>query len=121
MVLLEPLLEVGDGLVHLSGRNVRLGGTAPHNHQPVTSTLGLEAPDVFANFLDELRLVLGAFDIGAIQALDVLGEEHARHRLDRFELLSDRSEVTTFEHIGVFGGVVGIVGKDVPTTELQLR
>ncbi len=52
--------------------------------------------------------------------LDVLGAESAPVGLDGAQLIPDRLEVSFLEHLGVLGGVVGVLWEEVPSADDQL-
>jgi hypothetical protein len=96
---------------------VNFRAAAPDGHGPVAAVAGLELADVLAELLDHLGLRGALLDVRAVQAADELGIEDAGHRNDGFQFGADGVEVLAGQDVGVDGGVVGVVGEDVPGAE----
>ena len=93
------------------------GGAAPDHHQPVDFVARAKVFDVFLEFLCQVPLGLGVLDVRAVELADVVLVEDRLHRFDGAEQRTRLLEVLRAEDAGFGGGVVGVVGEDVPPAE----
>ena len=100
---------------------VDLGRGAPDHDAAGAAVLLHEPADVLAERLAELALVRRLLHVRPVEAAHVLGREHRRHRLHRLERLPEPVDEVLLEHVGVAGGLVGVVGEDVPRAEARGR
>jgi hypothetical protein len=96
------------------------GRAAPYRYAARDAVLSLEATHVLAHRLGEHHLATCGLDVLSAQALDVLGEEHRRHRPDRTQLVLHGVEVIAREHIGGARGGIRVVREQVPAAEHEL-
>ena len=90
----------------------------PHQIMTTRSTFVLELGMSLRELLGEVALVLAGLDVRAVEALDVVLVEDGGHGLDGFEEgLDAASSWSRSRTCGVAGGVVEVVGEDVPAGE----
>ena len=77
----------------------------------------LEFANVFAKGLYHLPTGFAGFHVVAIQTLGVVLVEAGFHRLDLLEFLTDGVYVLGFQHLGIHGCLIGILGIDIPGSE----
>ena len=101
--------------------NEFFGGRAPDYHQSVACVVRLEPADVLAYGLDGFELVVEGPDVGALEALDVVGVEDGLHRLDRLEKVRDRLNLfVPVQYAALDRGLIGVVRDWVPGPEDKL-
>jgi hypothetical protein len=106
--------------VHPRWLQVHLGRRAPDHHRPRAIVLAHEPADVLAELLAQLELVRAALHVRAVESLHVVGREHRGHRLHRRERLLQPLEERRLEDAGVAGGLVRVIGEDVPRAEANV-
>jgi hypothetical protein len=103
--------------VNLGLRQEDLGAAAPDHDEPIELVLVLEPPDVLAQLIREIALVLPRLDVRTIEPLDVAPIEHRRPRTDRLELRPNLLEQRGLEHARRLRRLVRVVLEDVPPAE----
>ena len=116
----ERALERVRIVVNAVGRNEHLGRSAPDGDRTRAVVLADERADVVADLFDHFGLVRGRLDVCTVQTLHVLRVEDAFHWHDPFEVVLDQIEVVARQDVGVEGGFVGVVRKDVPRAEFEI-
>ncbi len=120
IALRQAGLEGLHRLVDFARGQIDLGRAAPHRHRAAALAMLDEFSNVIADLLDHLRLALAHLDVSTVEAANVLWVEDSLHRFDPLELLPDRFQVRRIQHLRVDRRLVGIVGKNVPASELDL-
>ena len=115
VVGLEAFFEGSDGLMDGGGLEEDFSGAAP-DHDDAVDGLS-EILNVGADLVGEVALVLAFFDVGAVEALDVVLVEDGGKRLDGFEIRLELFESFLLEDLGVGGALVDVVFEDVPAGE----
>ena len=106
--------------MHGGGLVMHFGRAAPDHRQARGAGRLLEVPDVLHQHLGLVHLGALGLDVGAVDALDVLGVEDRLHRLDCGERLPQLIEQRPVQNAGIGGGFVAVVFENVPGAECQV-
>src|ERR1700722_7737160 len=93
------------------------GGAAPDHHEAVGFALLFEVANVFAKPFGKFKFIFSFFDVGTGKILDVMLIERGLHRLDSLQEFLDLIEVFRFQNTGFGGGLIGVVGENIPAAE----
>src|SRR5580704_2424202 len=93
------------------------GGAAPDHNEAVGFAFLFEIANVFAELFGELKFILGFFDVRTGKIFDVVLVESGLQRLDSLQEFLNLIEVFGFQDTGLGGGLIGVVGENIPAAE----
>src|SRR5580700_7781331 len=93
------------------------GGAAPDHDQAVGFAFLFEIANVFAKLFGEFKFIFSFFDVGTGKVFDVVLIESGLHGPDVLQEFLNLIEVFGFQDTGLGGGLIGVVGENIPAAE----
>src|ERR1017187_5313959 len=120
MVFDKPTFEFLDSRVYIAWLDINFRRSTPNRNCARAIICLHEIAYVLTQLFDHVRLVDGLLYICSMQSLYVLRVECGAHWANLAELITNWLDMPALEDLRGFGGFVGVVGKEVPSSKDKL-